>query len=86
MKYNELINGMIITVSSATNDYGRTNDPNGWRMPFFSPFDKKVNGITGNLSYSVLKKIVKTGCYEVIAGGFGEGVCKGAITKIRILK
>lgn len=30
MRFDELKNGMIVTVGSATSDYGKTNDPNRW--------------------------------------------------------
>ena len=85
MKYNELIAGMVITVRSATNDGGLTNDAKGWRGAFFSPMDKAINNITGNLSAKVLEKIVKENRYKVNAGGFKDGKLISCITKIEIL-
>lgn len=86
MKYNELKSGMVITVQSATNDGGKTNDVKGWWGAFFSPFDKATNNnITGNLSKKVLEKIVKENRYKVIDGGFKDGQLISCTTKIEIL-
>ena len=87
MRFDELKNGMIVTVESATSDYGKTNDPNRWWGAFLSVFYKKINGgLSGNLSHMVLKKIVKEGCYKVIYGGFKNGECLSAVTVIQIVK
>ncbi len=87
MKFNELKNGMVVTVQSATRDCGMTNDPNGWWGARLSRFDEKINGgISCDLSHLVLKKILKEGCYEIIGGGFKNGECLSTTTKIRIVK
>jgi hypothetical protein len=88
MKFNELKNGMIVTVMSATIDGGMSNDPNGWWGAMLSQLDNDciIDGGTVNLSIKVLKKIVKEGCYEVIDGGFKNGVLISCTTKIRIVK
>lgn len=86
MKYNELKNGMVVTVMSTTIDGGRTNDPNSWWGAMLLPLDNDcIDGGTVKLSIKVLKKIVKEGCYEVIDGGFKNGLIS-CVTKIRIVK
>jgi hypothetical protein len=88
MKFNELKNGMVVTVESATRDGGMTNDPNGWWGATLDPLDNDciVDGGTISISHKVLEKIVKEGCYEVIDGGFKNGAIISCTTKIRIVK
>ena len=87
MKFNDLKNGMVVVVESSTNDYGMSNDPNGWWGARLSVFDKKINGgLSGNLSSMVLKKIIKEGCFKIIKGGFKNGECVSPVTYIQIVK
>ena len=88
MKYNELKNGMIVTVMSTTRDGGRTNDPNSWWGAMLLPLDNDciVDGCTIKLNWKVFKKILNEGCYEVVSGGFENRALISCITKIRIVK
>lgn len=82
MKFNELTKGMKIEVQSATNDFGKTDDPNGW---WGASYQQDEKGPYKDLSHKVLKKIVKEKKYKTVKKGFENGECLSTITKIEII-
>lgn len=71
--------GNIIIVESSTNDYGKTNNPNGWSYPRL-----KTNGRSVNLPNSTWEKIKKECALKVVFGGWDNGELKGTVTFLEI--
>jgi len=71
--------GTLITVESATSDYGMTNDAKRWwgaRM--------YINEKTVNVPKRTMDKILRESNYKVIGGGYKDGELISTTTKIEI--
>ena len=78
MKIAELKKGDIVTVESATNDYGKTNNSNGW-------WGARLQYTNLKLNTKAIARMYHEGKLRIIGGGFANGNIVSTTTTLEVI-